>query len=54
MVARTDTQGQAVHYNTTGLSIQGLAVTGGINYIFVLDGTMGDPYGDFRGQSGIR
>ena len=49
LVARTDEPGAAIVYNITGLPI-----TGGTNYIFVLDGTLGDPYGNYRGHPGLR
>ena len=49
LIARTDEPGQAIKYN-----IGGLQVTGGTNYVFVLDGSTGDPYGNYRGHPGLR
>lgn len=49
LVARTDQPDQPVVYNLTGLTIEG-----GTTYILVLDGSVGDPYGNYRGQPGLR
>ena len=48
-ILRTDPGGVPANY-----SLNNIAIAGGSDYVFVIMGSVGDPYGSYRGQPGIR
>ena len=48
-IARTDPGAVPNTY-----ALNNMAITGGSDYIFVVAGSLGDPYGSYRGHPGIR
>ena len=48
-IARTDPSGVPNTY-----ALNSMAIKGGSDYIFTIAGSLGDPYGSYRGHPGIR